>query len=538
MTSPSTPTVIDTVWETLASKLGLSLATKKGSTAVSATWNSRSLLAGCEDGHRTAHLVRLAGTCFARGFSSDQVIEHCLMWNERNNPPLDEGKVISTCESIGAADARNHPDRDRNIAFSLQETVKPATPMFDVVDARIDRYLATPPPPQRWVLDGFLPLGIVAAIVAPGGTGKSQLLMQLAYSVATGAPLAGFWPVGESGTVLMLCAEDSENEIHRRISRIDQQLRAGMTQAQRTALEKHFLVRSLVGEDVLLTQTIRNNEVVRTQLADRLLLTAQQVTDLKLIIIDPASRFRGGDENSNLHATRFVQALEYLALNTGATVLIAHHSGKGAMNTGEVTQTASRGASALTDGIRWQLALTPLTSIKKGYESVPSDLRHHHLEAKLVKSNYTAPKASVLLRREDDGYLAATDVTASGPSIKRLAQIIKIIAELPNGITARQFEISYGGLKKELKIPERDVRKLLESARDLGLLSGERRQPLKITGAATPWLKSQQAVHPMDGDSGQLAANPRAARKLNVDNRLDAARPRTVPREKPTGTST
>ena len=101
------------------------------------------------------------------------------------------------------------------------------------------------------------------------------------------------------------------------------------------SLKDNFLIRSVTGMDVLLTQAMKNGEIVRTQLVEPLLLTAQQAKNLKLIIIDPAARFRGGDENSNPHATRFVQVLEYLALTTGATVLIAHHTGKGATNSKE-----------------------------------------------------------------------------------------------------------------------------------------------------------------------------------------------------------
>ena len=498
MNTAPTIAIRDDVWETLKLKLGLNEARARAGKSSSSGWDSENLLAPCGDGQRTAHLTGLAGSYLARGFNVDQTIEHCLLWNERNTPPLDPDKVISTCQSIAATDARNHPERAQGHghAFGLVQSVIPPTPLFDIADARIDDYLTTPPPLQRWVLDRFLPLGIVAAIVAQGGAGKSQLVMQLCYSVSTGMALAGQWAVGETGTVLMLCAEDSPEEIHRRVHRIHRQLGSGFAASTLKQLKDNFLIRSMTGMDVLLTQATQKNEVVRTALAERLLLTAQQAKNLKLIIIDPASRFRGGDENSNLHATRFVQTLEYLALSTGATVLIAHHTGKGATNSRETSQDASRGASALTDGIRWQLALTPLTSVSKGYKGLPPNTRHLYMEAKLVKTNYTAPQPEVLLLRGSDGYLQVTsDPSATTPKFIQekldLLSVLRIVQAAPKPITARQLETRYGGLNKALKVSEKALRELVAAGRRDGLLEGAARQPLELTQKAVDLLQNQ-----------------------------------------------
>ena len=492
------------VWENLKATLGLheppARVVKKAAPA-EIGWDSSHLLAPCGDGHRTAHLLGLAGSYLACGFSVEQVIEHCLLWNTKNTPPLEEEKVVSTCQSIAKSDARNHPDRPRGLAFAALVPSPPAAPLFDILDARIGEFLHTAPPPQRWVFEGVLPLGIVAALVAQGGVGKSQLLMQAGFAVATGIKLAGHWAIGEPGTVLMLCAEDSKGEIHRRVHRIQQQIGASLSPALKKQLEERFLIRSMTGEDALLTQVTRSGEVVRSALTEQLLLTAQQAKDLKLIILDTASRFRGGDENSNLHATRFVQALEYLALNTGATVLIAHHIGKGASNSKETNQDASRGASALTDSIRWQMALTSLTSTTKGYKGLPPKNRHLYMEAKVVKTNYTAPQPEVLLLRGDDGYLqVTTEPDSSTPAFiqEKLDQIslLSLIEGSAVALTARQIESLHGGVKRELGISEKAVRGLLTAARVEGLLEGESGKPVTITDKGKQWLASQSGGRP------------------------------------------
>lgn len=496
-TTPKTE-ACDDVWETLKATLGLIEPRARAARAASAEigWDSSSLLAACGDGHRTAHLVGLAGSYLACGFSVDHVIEHCLLWNTKNTPPLDDEKIVSTCHSIAKSDARNHPDRSRGLAFSALVPSPPTVPLFDIVDAQIGEFLHTTPPPQRWVFEGVLPLGIVAALVAQGGVGKSQWLMQAGFSVATGIPLAGYWPVGEVGTVLMLCAEDSRKEIHRRVHRIQQQIGSSLSPALKKQLEDRFLIRSMTGKDALLTQVTKSGEVVRSALTEQLLLTAQQAKDLKLIILDPASRFRGGDENSNLHATRFVQALEYLALSTGATVLIAHHTGKGSTNSKETNQDASRGASALTDGIRWQMALTSLTSTSKGYKGLPVNTRHLYMEAKLVKTNYTAPQPEVLLLRGDDGYLqVTTDPTATTPKFIQdkldLISVLRVIQADPDGITARQMEYLHGGINKGLQLSERSLRIHVQAARFDGMIEGAKSKPMFLTEKALAWLKTQ-----------------------------------------------
>lgn len=490
------------VWDALMEKLALNDPTGVGKWRLKQAkpgWDSQNLLKVCKDGERTAHLTGLAGSYLHNGFDINQTIEHCLLWNSRNTPPLDVNKVIATCQSIAARDAINHPERSLAGSFALLNT--PATlptPWFDLADARIGHYLNTAPPVMRWVLDGFLPLGIVAAVVAQGGAGKSQWLMQLCYSVSTGIPLAGHWSVGEPGTVLMLCAEDSSEDIHRRVHRIHHQVGKGMSTSQLDALQKNFLIRSVAGLDVQLTQLNGKNEVLRTGLTEQLLLTAQQADNLKLIIIDPASRFRGGDENSNAHATRFVQTLEYLVKNTGATVLIAHHTGKGAINSKETNQDASRGASALTDGIRWQFALTPMTNTIKGNKELPPNARHRYLQAKLVKSNYTELPPEVLLLKGPDGYLEVT--TSTGTTAPNFVQemlsllgVLRTVQAVPGGITARQLETQHGGITKALKMSEKAVRDVITLARARGYLQGDGRKPLQLTDAAVEFLQKHAA---------------------------------------------
>lgn len=442
------------------------------------------------DGSRTGALVTMAGRLLASGLTPDEVTQTCLGWNRSNTPPLDESKVIDTCASLAQTDARNHPERASRLAALIEDS-GPPTPLFAIVDASIGNFLTTTPPPQRWVLGDFLPLGITATLVSPGSVGKSQLLMQLCYSVTTGIRLCGHWPVGEEGSVLMLCAEDSVEEIHRRVHRIHMQIGTGTSAAHTAKLTSRMFVRSVTGEDMLMTRLAgAGRELVRTNIAARLALTVKQLEDVKLIILDPASRFRGGDENSNDHGTRFVEALESIVKETGATLLVAHHAGKGATREGP-SQNNSRGASSLTDGVRWQMVLTTVTEKHPAFKAAQAAQPGHYVEAALVKTNYTAPKPSVYLRRETDGYLQAVSLVTAQPAVNQaLAQLLQVIATSTLPLTAKDIETQFCGRGKPVAIGQRASRALTEQARAEGLTQGYGKAPLTLTKAGKMFLES------------------------------------------------
>lgn len=211
--------------------------------------------------------------------------------------------------------------------------------------------------------------------------------------------------------VLMLCAEDDDNQLHRRFDHLLRRLAIGHPLEKIELLKRNLHIKSLVGMSTLMTSTDPNTrEVGSTKLVAQLIAEAKQIPDLVLIIIDPASRFRGGDENAAEDTTRFVQALERIAKELGVTVLVAHHSNKGAFSASEQNQSASRGSSALTDGVRWQMNLMTFSDREAKKYGIPSDQRGFYLTASVTKSNYAPPQPSVILHRLEGGYLQHVDL--------------------------------------------------------------------------------------------------------------------------------
>ncbi len=66
-------------------------------------------LAGVLEGERNATAARLAGRYFAKGLSEEEVIPILESWNQKNNPPLDDGELIQVIKSVNKTHNRNHP---------------------------------------------------------------------------------------------------------------------------------------------------------------------------------------------------------------------------------------------------------------------------------------------------------------------------------------------------------------------------------------------------------------------------------------------
>lgn len=263
------------------------------------------------------------------------------------------------------------------------------------------------PPPRRALLqkDGecILPLGKVGFFVGEGGVGKSWALSQLSVAVATGTDwLETFQVPGEAiGGVVMAMGEEDTEEMHRRVHHVVSHL--DMASHHLSDLEQRLWPLPLSGHFMeFLEEGERSFEHERFEQQLRQLAPAD---GWRLIVLDPASRFMGVDaEKDNAFATRFVQLLERLtSLPGNPTVLCAHHTTKTSRIQGGQRAIAARGASALTDGARWQGNLTP--ALDEGTGEMLEDTAIFRIS----KSNYgPKPPALFLKRKENSGVLIPT----------------------------------------------------------------------------------------------------------------------------------
>lgn len=354
------------------------------------------------------------------------------------------------------------------------------SPLFDINDAKVHRFVQNPAPKRRWLLSNTLPLGKVGMLVAPGGTGKSFFAIQLAVAVATRSRFADHWNVDEDGASLILCAEEDDDDLHHRLLDV-LAVTVGQSAANLKLIEERVHIKSMLTENNLMTHANDRREIVPTDYVDRLILTAKQIPNLRLIVIDPASRFRGGDEIAAQDTTRFVEVLERLRSATGATVLLVHHTNKGSMNAEDVTQAAARGSSALTDGVRWQMNINKLTKPQAKDHGIPETDRDKYVLATITKNNGAPPQPPVVLLRGPGGVLGA-----AAPSTPKLSPELKVIALIETeaaagrNYTSNRLEMKFSGTAGKLGLSASALRKLISACLQLKYLRKRIVKPVGI----------------------------------------------------------
>lgn len=270
--------------------------------------------------------------------------------------------------------------------------------------------LETEPEPRDWVLPG-LPLGKAGLLIAPGGTGKSKFLLELAMGIALGRawPLpAEVLPPTAPAPVLLLVSEDEELDIHHRLWPIAQAL--GFSGEDHQLLDENLRIQPTGG--LKLVQSDGHGSTLSGALLDAV---SDAVADRppRLIVGDPLSRLADWDEVTNRAATRVVEVMEHLARVIGSSVVIAHHAGKAAMRNGELSQQhAARGASALTDGVRWQAHLSRMGKDLALTHGIDEESARSWVQFSVAKSNYAAPQPALWLRYGVGGVLIPDELPA------------------------------------------------------------------------------------------------------------------------------
>lgn len=257
------------------------------------------------------------------------------------------------------------------------------------------------------VLPG-LPVGTVGNLVAPGATGKTQFLLQLAVARCLGMPaLGGLFPAGPPENVFFMAAEEHEVIMRQRLHDVTNWLvEDGLFPSRSRAeiveeLNDRLKLFPLTGHDVCLLR--------EGGYTDALADITKAAEGCRLVIADPLRRFHDGDENDSGAMTQLVQGFERIAMSTKGAVLLAHHTSKAATLSGQGdAQQAARGSSALTDGVRWQANLSTMSAKTASDLGLAAEEARFLVRFDISKSNYGAPQAPAWLRRLPGGVLTKT----------------------------------------------------------------------------------------------------------------------------------
>jgi hypothetical protein len=241
----------------------------------------------------------------------------------------------------------------------------------------------------------LIPRGILGMIVSAGGVGKTHILTQLGLVVATGGKWLGEFDVERPGNVFLGLGENSEEDIHRLLRKTSKSLCLSVEEC--IGAGRRLSVMSFLGTPSSFIHKNRPTDLFQSLLES--LKTKEPSDGWSLIILDPISRFAGAfAETDNASATELIALLERLSLGLRGrpTVLFGHHMNKTGIGNLSTDQGASRGSSALTDGVRLQINLDRGERRENEPETVT---------LRVVKSNFTAIPLPMTLIKDSVGCL-------------------------------------------------------------------------------------------------------------------------------------
>ena len=424
------------------------------------------LQGGAAEGSRNKNLASFVGGLIKKGLTRIETYDEANRWNQKLSSPLPLDEVERTHNSIWNTHLRNNPSSDQGLSQTYIGNAK----RFDLIPAA--GLLATLPPKRDWVIDGFLPSNIVAAIIAAGGTGKSYFAMHTAVCVASGTSLFGRHQSKSPAKVVFISGEDDRHELQRRLHKVV----AGLSPQARSLINQNLHFIDLADSFELFTERNSKGEMEITKIPGLICdqIISQIGLDIGLVIVDPAARFRGGDENFAADATRYVQALQQIRDKLNTSVLCLHHVNKGAGTGGN--QNNARGSSAFIDGVRLVFQLNALLEpeIRKSYGN-PLALPPL-LTLQSVKSNYGKPAEPMILARRDDGSLELFDVIAEDHQQNELLKEIEVCK-----LSKTQFKELFGGIKKKFGLAEKALLEKLEQLNREGLIAIPNRGVMTVT---------------------------------------------------------
>jgi len=178
----------------------------KGSTVTEEDWE-----VVIPKGQRDEELTRRAGKLIQAGIPAPEALSMLSAWNRAHcHPPVNESQVEKIIKSVAKAEAKNHPDRHTEGALTTSFSVL-------TFEETLEKYGMQE---VKWLIDEWFPEATMAFLIAPPGTYKTWLLLDLALSISTGKPFLNQYEVYDTGPVLFVQQEDPFGMLFQRLGSI------------------------------------------------------------------------------------------------------------------------------------------------------------------------------------------------------------------------------------------------------------------------------------------------------------------------------
>ena len=238
-----------------------------------------------------------------------------------------------------------------------------------------------PVPRRRWAVRNRIPACNITLLSGEGGVGKSLLMQQLAVATVLGREWIGELP--EPGPVLVISAEDAEDEIHHRMAGIVSNYGARFADLG----ELHII--SLAGKDAVLASAQNHGLIKPTPLFESICTLARKIRP-KWIGLDTAADVFVIEERDRSQVRQCISLLRGLALEIDAAILLLTHPSLSGISRGD----GQSGSTAWNNSVRSRLYLRSPREDKEDDDGSEADIRI--LET--MKANYAAAGEQVRLQ--------------------------------------------------------------------------------------------------------------------------------------------
>ena len=247
-------------------------------------------------------------------------------------------------------------------------------------------------PPRQWLYGRHYQRRTVSATIAPGGFGKTSLVLVEAIAMRTVRSLLGEQPE-ERLRIWYHSGEEPLEEIDRRIVAICQ-----LNKIPQEELGDGFF-RTSSNEIPLRVAKGYSNLELDTKLIKQI---SEAIGDSKIdvAILDPLVTLHAVPEADNIKMTAVIGIFRELADRFNCSFDLEHHNRKVLTGHGvtEYTSDDARGASAIRDAVRSMRALNHMSEPDAELAGIPLFDRTSYFRVDRAKGNYTAPARAAVWR--------------------------------------------------------------------------------------------------------------------------------------------
>lgn len=349
---------------------------------------------------------------------------------------------------------------------------------FATLNGSVSRF-AKEAPVLEMVIDNVMPKGITSLLFSAGGAGKSTLMLYLATRVA----FSNYFPCNfagnniHGGSVVILTAEDPEIVLNRRyvatVSELSRELNIEVDKV-RNVLNENLQIISTFGKSIHLFG-IKKDAVKPTKAFVSFVKKMKSISNLQLIIVDTKTRYSPGEGLGNVTASQEITYYEMLALITGASIVLLHHTNKKSRDGSQDGSQAYRDATTWFDNTRLSWFFRPANKKEIENNSIELEKANEYFILENPKNNYVKKHADKLVHRSGYSFtFKDTDISNDGISkidTKRQDLIDNIVAWAQS---LKEKEVYRAEMlkwcKNELNVGRSRVIAAIENACDDGIL--------------------------------------------------------------------